>query len=80
MAKKSRRSRRKRRPAAGGAARAGVPAATGEGAGIRPSGSVGSSASDFARQYSYVYSDLKRIALIAGTLLAALVALSFLID
>jgi len=80
MAKKSRRARRKRKPAAKGAAQAGVPASTGEEAGIRPSGPVGSSASDFARQYAYVYGDLKRIALIAGTLLAALVALSLLID
>lgn len=45
-----------------------------------PSAPVGGSAADFSRQYSYVYNDLKRIALIAGTLLAALVALSFLID
>jgi hypothetical protein len=80
MAKKSRRARRKRRPATGSAARAGVPVSTGQGAGTRPSGTVGGSASDFARQYSYVYADLKRIALIAGTLLAALVALSVLID
>jgi hypothetical protein len=80
MAKKSRRARRKRRPAVKDAARAGVPASTGDEAGIRSSGPVRGSASDFARQYSYVYSDLKRIAVIAGTLLAALVALSFLID
>jgi hypothetical protein len=80
MAKKSRRSRRKRRPAAKGTARSGVPASTGENAGIRASGPIGTSASDFATQYSYVYGDLKRIAVIAGTLLAALVALSVLID
>jgi hypothetical protein len=80
MAKKSRRARRKRKPAAKGAARAGVPASTVDEAGVRPSGPAMGSASDFAKQYSYVYSDLKRIAVIAGTLLAALVALSFLLD
>lgn len=35
---------------------------------------------DFAEQYAYVYGDLKRIAIIAGTLLAALVVLSFVIS
>jgi hypothetical protein len=33
----------------------------------------------FAVQYSYVYDDLKRIALLAGTLLVVLVALSFVV-
>lgn len=80
MAKKSRRARRKRRPTAGDAARAGVPVPTVDRAVTGPSAPVGGSAADFSRQYSYVYNDLKRIALIAGTLLAALVALSFLID
>jgi hypothetical protein len=33
----------------------------------------------FSAQYSYVYDDLKRIALLAGTLLVVLVALSFVV-
>jgi hypothetical protein len=34
---------------------------------------------DLAEQYSYVYDDLKRIAILAGTLFAVLIALSFVI-
>jgi hypothetical protein len=34
---------------------------------------------DFAEQYSYVYDDLKRIAILAGALFAILIALSFVI-
>ncbi len=37
------------------------------------------SAQGFAAQYSYVYDDLKRIAVLAGTLLVVLIALSFVI-
>jgi hypothetical protein len=40
---------------------------------------VASSAAQFARQYAYVYDDLKRIAIVAGTLFAVLIVLSFLI-
>lgn len=40
---------------------------------------VVSSAAEFTKQYAYVYGDLKRIAIVAGTLFAGLIALSFLI-
>jgi hypothetical protein len=40
---------------------------------------VASSPTEFTEQYAYVYGDLKRIAILAGTLFAVLVALSFLI-
>ena len=34
---------------------------------------------DFAKEYSYVYADLKRVAIIAAAMLVILVALSFII-
>jgi hypothetical protein len=78
MAKKSRRARRRRAPrdvtqiSVASAAREEVPAA-----GVtRPANAV---ASGFAEQYAYVYGDLKRIAVLAVTLLAVLFALSFVI-
>jgi hypothetical protein len=36
-------------------------------------------AAKLAEEYRYVYSDLKRIAILAGTMLAALIVLSFVI-
>lgn len=79
MSRKSRRGRRKgeARPAvkAGvaqsrrqetGKAQTAVPEAT--------------SRSELAEQYAYVYSDLKRIAILAGGFLAILVVLSFVIQ
>ena len=78
MAKKSRRARR--RTTAKDTARTGTAPAAKRTAETGMSGLGGSSAVDFAEQYAYVYGDLKRIAVIAGTLLAALVALSFVIN
>lgn len=34
---------------------------------------------DFREQYSYVYQDLKRVALLAGAMFAALIILSFVL-
>ena len=36
-------------------------------------------ATELAEEYRYVYSDLKRIAILAGTMLAVLIVLSFVI-
>jgi hypothetical protein len=36
-------------------------------------------AAELAEEYRYVYSDLKRIAILAGVMLAALIVLSFVI-
>jgi len=36
-------------------------------------------AAELAEEYRYVYSDLKRIAILAGAMLAALIVLSFVI-
>lgn len=78
MAKKSRRARRRR--ASGDVARTGVAAgAKEESAKGRATGPDAGTSSGFAEQYAYVYGDLKRIAIIAGTLFAILVALSFVI-
>ena len=79
MAKKSRRARR-RRATAGDTARTGTAPAAKKTDETGMSGLGGSSALGLAEQYAYVYGDLKRIAIIAGTLLAALVVLSFVIN
>ena len=78
MAKKSRRARRK--ATARDTTRTGTAPASKKTDETGISGLGGSSAMDFAEQYAYVYGDLKRIAIIAGTLLAALVVLSFVIN
>ena len=78
MAKKSRRARRRTTARATG--RTGTAPAAERTAETRIGGLGGSSPLDFAEQYAYVYDDLKRIAIIAGTLLAALVVLSFVIN
>ena len=78
MAKKSRRARRRTTPR--DTARTGTAPAAERTAETGISGLGGSSALDFAEQYAYVYGDMKRIAIIAGTLLAALVVLSFVIN
>ena len=77
MAKKSRRARRRRTPRA--AAKREVvrtPVEEKTSSGIRPSGATDA---DLAAQYYYVYSDLKRIAVLAGTMFAILILLSFVI-
>ena len=47
---------------------------------VNAAGSAEATAIDFAEQYGYVYEDLKRIAILAGTLFAILIALSFVIS
>jgi hypothetical protein len=78
MAKKSRRSRSKR-ASKRAARKVTTPAAMersakGLGTQVEATGAQG-----LAEQYTYVYDDLKRIAVLAGTLLALLVGLSFVI-
>lgn len=75
MAKKTRRSRRKRR-----AARTRVPSAGQQPAPVKKA-AVGAKASsakvDLAEEYHYVFSDLRRIAIIAAVMFALLFALAF---
>jgi hypothetical protein len=77
MARKSRSARR--RSAARDSARAATRPLTREGKCVEADMPVASSAAEFTKQYAYVYGDLKRIAIVAGTLFAGLIALSFLI-
>jgi hypothetical protein len=79
MAKRSRRARRRKRAPKTTARTATVPSPTGTRAETQTTGAGSTSAQGFAEQYAYVYSDLKRIAILAGSLLAVLVALSFVI-
>jgi len=77
MAKKSRRARRRRTPkAAAKPAAIPMPVEEQKDKAIRPSRAVGA---DSAAQYDYVYGDLKRIAILAGTMFAVLIVLSFVI-
>jgi hypothetical protein len=78
MAKKSRRTRRrsKAKKVAGAGASA-LPRETVKNQAGKPGVS---SAARLGSQYAYVYDDLKRIAIIAGALLAVLVVLSFVIQ
>lgn len=79
MSRKSRRGRRKgeTRPAVkAGAAQA----RRQETARTQAAVPEAASRSELAEQYAYVYSDLKRIALLAGGFLALLVLLSFVIQ
>ncbi len=73
--KKSRRARRRRATRAAPGPEAVSAPAEGEGYGGGPPEQL----IDFAEQYSYVYGDLKRIAILAGALFAILIALSFVI-
>jgi hypothetical protein len=77
MARKSRRARR--RSAAKKTGGAAVRALPKEPIENRVSKPVASSIAQFGSQYAYVYGDLKRIAIIAGTLFAVLIVLSFII-
>lgn len=79
MAKKSRRARRKRqdRPVQ----RTTTPPSSAQGAARAQAQEPETlSGSEFSQEYAYVYSDLRRIAILAGTFLCILVLLSFLID
>jgi hypothetical protein len=78
MSRKSRRGRRKgeARPAV----KAGVAQSRRQETGKAQTVPEATSTSDLAEQYAYVYSDLKRIAILAGGFLAILVVLSFVIQ
>jgi hypothetical protein len=75
MAKKSRRTRRSR-PV--GPKPLGRPVATGPQA-AAPTATFQSPATGLKEDYGYVTADLRRIALFAGSIVAVLVALSFII-
>jgi len=77
MAKKSRRARRRREIR--GAVKRGTVSKPGERTEVEVAGRARRATSGFAEQYAYVYDDLKRIAIVAGTLFAILIALSFVI-
>ncbi len=82
MAKKTRRARKRQkgrqsRPNIPPPAPAGVSAAKQQRAVKPPERIVARTATDFSEQYAYVRQDLKRIGLLAGTMFAALIALSF---
>jgi hypothetical protein len=75
--KKSRRARRRRATrATPGPVAVPTPARSKK---VEAARSTRATAIDFAEQYGYVYDDLKRIAILAGTLFAILIALSFVI-
>ena len=77
MARKSRRARR--RAAVRDSTRVAARPLPEEPKGVDAGRPAASSAAEFSRQYAYVYGDLKRIAIVAGSLFAALIALRFLI-
>ncbi len=84
MAKKSRRARRstgkKRSPAPPAGVRPDLTLRAAESRGIvAPGATSGAKKIDFSQEYRYVYSDLKRIAILAASMLVVLVALSFVI-
>jgi hypothetical protein len=78
MAKKSRRARRKRRDSSTQATGT-PPSVRQELTGAPTKGAETLSASEFAEEYAYVYSDLKRIAILAGGFLTVLVLLAFIL-
>jgi len=88
MAKKSRRSRRQSatkkssRPTQTSQPQAAPKAQPAEASAAPPAAARTRKAKgvDFAKEYAYVVSDLKRIAIIAAAMLAVLVALSFVIQ
>jgi hypothetical protein len=81
MAKKSRRAKKRakktRRVPAGRPRQAAL--APGPSVAEETETRVGVKAAQLAEEYRYVYSDLKRIAILAATMLAALIVLSFVI-
>jgi hypothetical protein len=83
MAKKSRRSRRtkkKRAPAPPPGVRPEVALQSSQPRDMAaPSTTSRTRTVDFSKEYYYVYSDLKRIAILAASMLVVLVALSFVI-
>jgi len=88
MAKKSRRAKKHTKKRSIPAGRAGQPARTTSPTvpeetttltAAKAARLVEDKAATLAEEYRYVYSDLKRIAVLAGAMLAALVVLSFVI-
>lgn len=77
MARKSRRARRRR--AARAAARAGAVSTPAEARKAEAAEPGRATTVDFGEQYGYLYDDLKRIAVLAGTMFAILIVLSFVI-
>ncbi len=75
--KKSRRARRRRAPKV--AARPEAVSTRGEAKKVSTAGPAAGTTTDFAEQYGYVYDDLKRIGILAGTMFAILILLSFVI-
>ncbi len=75
--KKSRRARRRR--AARAAARPESVPTQVEERKVKAAEPTRATTTDFAKQYGYVYDDLKRIAILAGAMFAILIALSFVI-
>ena len=83
MAKKSRRAKRrakkKRRVAAVRPKRPAPAPAPSPTVAKEPEAMTEEKAAELAEEYRYVYSDLKRIAILAGTMFAVLIVLSFVI-
>jgi len=80
MAKKSRRARRRKRGKPVPKPRPKAPSMPKGAAQAPKSGIVTQEiAIDLSEEYRYVYSDLKRIAILAGTMFIVLIVLSFLI-
>lgn len=78
MAKRKSRRARRRRAARAAARPEGVSTLAKERK-VKATEPAGATSIDFAKQYGYVYDDLKRIAILAGTMFGALVLLSFVI-
>jgi len=84
MAKKSRRGKKrskKKRSIPAGRSRqpAPAPSPTAAATAKETAALAGEKAAKLAEEYRYLYSDLKRIAILAGAMLAALIILSFVI-
>jgi len=80
MAKKSRRAKRSAKKRSGPAVRPKRPvSAPGPTVAKETPALAEEKTAQLAEEYRYVYSDLKRIAILAGTMLAVLIILSFVI-
>jgi hypothetical protein len=75
--KKSRRARRRRAQRV--VATPEAPSMLKEERRVVPAGPTRATGIDLGKQYGYVYDDLKRIAILAGTMFAILILLSFVI-
>ena len=77
--KSKRAQRRPSRPAATTASPTGTASGTSQAATVRQRGTATRAAVDFAQEYAYVYTDLKRVAVIAAAMLVILVVLAFVL-